>query len=688
MKPKTKIIVGSLFCLVALIAWGQGSGRLLASTIMGALLVVAAIFPYRIHASPKALSRSNDLTLVVIAFSTLWFYLQRQSLQTNLAIHLLSSCPFFLYPKLLFGFMRAVDEPPSSTSFEGIPRDGAALARRWMEREFSFSRMHLDKKRALGFQDIYFFLTVFVAAFSLPVLQGVAFSGASILIYCAIFAWNPRQNHPASLFVVVIATAACLLGAVAGSEAIRKGQEFAEEYYSQIWTHRPDSLASSNSTDTSIGRRGKIDNGSKLVMRLEWPGRDPQRYLRNGIFTYTPNGSAWYASPPSKPVMDKPLFPLDGNSFVIDAGNPLDRGEPLVQAKISMTMSRERSAMALPIGSHEIFGLPLAKLDMNPMGVPTASGSQGFARYGVTFSPSHDAQPNPGPADTDIPLILVPAIDQFLDESKARGLGSAEAAAVISAYFKSHWTYTLNLQDSNGNARSLSRFLLRDREGHCEYFATATTLALRRLGFPARYSTGYLVSEFDERENLYWIRTRDAHAWSSVWTGRSWSLVDSTPGGPPEASDWSTASFDLLSRFQYMIEDFDPAALTDRIDARSAILVLALALALLIYRLRFGKSASGGDPASRESIALSREMAHLGKSDPFPHESSFDHWRRLAPLFSRQTELEALSLSRERALFMPMDDRAAALAECEQRARSLRRSLSLAPKSKQPGLSR
>ena len=38
----------------------------------------------------------------------------------------------------------------------------------------------------------------------------------------------------------------------------------------------------------------------------------------------------------------------------------------------------------------------------------------------------------------------------------------------------------------SGNA--ISRFLLEGRRGHCEYFASATTLLLREAGVPARYS--------------------------------------------------------------------------------------------------------------------------------------------------------------------------------------------------------
>ncbi|HVV01432.1 MAG TPA: transglutaminase domain-containing protein, partial [Verrucomicrobiae bacterium] len=75
----------------------------------------------------------------------------------------------------------------------------------------------------------------------------------------------------------------------------------------------------------------------------------------------------------------------------------------------------------------------------------------------------------------------------------------------------------------------LSRFLLKTRRGHCEYFATATVLLLRSFGIPARYAVGYSVHEHSGDE--YVVRGRDAHAWCLVWNAQSkaWENFDTTP---------------------------------------------------------------------------------------------------------------------------------------------------------------
>ena len=68
---------------------------------------------------------------------------------------------------------------------------------------------------------------------------------------------------------------------------------------------------------------------------------------------------------------------------------------------------------------------------------------------------------------------------------------------------------------TNKDVTPLSRFLLKTRAGHCEYFATATVLLLRELGIPARYAVGYAVHE-TSRQRLR-RALRDAHAWCLVW---------------------------------------------------------------------------------------------------------------------------------------------------------------------------
>jgi hypothetical protein len=100
---------------------------------------------------------------------------------------------------------------------------------------------------------------------------------------------------------------------------------------------------------------------------------------------------------------------------------------------------------------------------------------------------------------------------------------------------------------SSTSETPLARFLLRSRSGHCEYFATATVLLLRRLEIPARYAVGYGVHEASG--NRYVVRQRDAHAWCQVWdeARQIWQDFDTTPGTWVQEEAQRASSLQFLS---------------------------------------------------------------------------------------------------------------------------------------------
>jgi hypothetical protein len=108
----------------------------------------------------------------------------------------------------------------------------------------------------------------------------------------------------------------------------------------------------------------------------------------------------------------------------------------------------------------------------------------------------------------------------------------SEILKIIERSFQSDFTYSLKLTGKNQQLTPLSTFLLQNRTGHCEYFASATTLLLRTVGIPARYAVGYSVHEFSNLEKQYVVRNRHAHAWTLVYINDKWQAFDSTP------ADW------------------------------------------------------------------------------------------------------------------------------------------------------
>ena len=93
-------------------------------------------------------------------------------------------------------------------------------------------------------------------------------------------------------------------------------------------------------------------------------------------------------------------------------------------------------------------------------------------------------------------------------------------------------------------------FLFEEKQGYCNYYASAMAVMLRHLGVPARLATGYATGELNEETGTYRLRERDAHAWVEVFfPGYGWIEFEPTssepvterPEGSPETDVQETA---------------------------------------------------------------------------------------------------------------------------------------------------
>jgi hypothetical protein len=117
-------------------------------------------------------------------------------------------------------------------------------------------------------------------------------------------------------------------------------------------------------------------------------------------------------------------------------------------------------------------------------------------------------------------LPNLPGEIRSLADSLLGGLASNyDKAAALERWFQEEFAYTLELPGSAQEA-TLEHFLLRRREGHCEYFSTAMAILLRTQGIPTREVNGFLGGEWSEFGNYLAVTQNQAHAWVEVWPGR------------------------------------------------------------------------------------------------------------------------------------------------------------------------
>ncbi len=140
-----------------------------------------------------------------------------------------------------------------------------------------------------------------------------------------------------------------------------------------------------------------------------------------------------------------------------------------------------------------------------------ASGDDNTAAYGKYAESMYSSQGN---AD------IAPLIEELYDMGYVEDwMFDVDKAKGICDYFRQNFSYSLSADNGEGD-EVIGNFLYNTREGHCALFATSTVLALRELGVPARYVTGYVVAGDGEAVDggyKYTLREKDLHAWVEVY---------------------------------------------------------------------------------------------------------------------------------------------------------------------------
>jgi hypothetical protein len=228
-----------------------------------------------------------------------------------------------------------------------------------------------------------------------------------------------------------------------------------------------------------------------------------------------------------------------------------------------------------------------------------------------------------GTEDLEVPARERPALNAVVAQLGLAGLPPNEAIRRIKGYFAGfEYTTVRNHPFSDlvpGSETPLAEFLNTTRRGHCEYFATATTLLLRAAGIPARYATGYAVQDWSTWENAWIVRQRHAHAWARAFVAGRWTDIDTTPAA------WFSEEESLAPSGQKLVDFFRWAGFrwSTRDDRETRYLawgVVALAALILVWKLvtegglvrlaeRIGGAKSSRPGSDSEFYAIEAQLA-------------------------------------------------------------------------------
>jgi hypothetical protein len=387
-------------------------------------------------------------------------------------------------------------------------------------------------------------INLYYAYFALCLLAASAKNGDGVILYLStailiaglFWQLRPQRSFPILwLCLMVVAGGIGFLGHLQLHQLHVKLEQQAVPWLSGLSGESIDAYQS----NTRIGSIGTLKQSNQIVFRVAADDRVTVPLLLQEAIYNKYNAAAWVA------VKSK-FTPIQSNAD--RATWTLDKKYPdSVSLKILTALNQGQNVLKLPNGTSVIQDLPVEQMRRNQYGTVKVSGNPGSIAYQVQFNPAQSSDSPPTAEDLLIPDAEQSAIGQTLSTLNLKGKSESEVLNQITVFFQKDFRYSLKSSQFTPASTPLSSFLLKNRSGHCEYFATATTLLLRGAGIPARYVIGYSVHEFSPLEKQYVVRSRNAHAWSIVYVNGSWRSIDTTPPDWTAQEDAAASPLQVLS---------------------------------------------------------------------------------------------------------------------------------------------
>ncbi|HTS55845.1 MAG TPA: transglutaminase domain-containing protein [Burkholderiales bacterium] len=543
------------FLLAAgLLFWGWYGEFMAAAAAMAIALEAPRYLRLRWGLSARDFERIADLCTVAFVSALAFQFLQSRHFPDSL-IAALVWLPMLFFALLLGQRYSIAQRVPLSALFWSLRHRARGPTG---ERRVS-QAMRLDYA--------YFCLCLLAASSANPRTPWF-FAGLSVLGMYALWPAAPQRSTRRAWALALVAAVGLGFAAQAG---LLRAQASLEEWVFDWLSHRWTSPADLYQSQTAIGDIGELKASDRIVLRVgAVRGSAPER-LRTAAYNVY-GGGTWTAP-------GQVFTPITANNQTWN----LAPGRGAI-VRLSAWLDHQRALLALPLGTFRLDSLDVSSVQHNPLGAVRIEEGPDMLLFEAQFDPRYSLDAAPDSVDLSLPSGARPTLQKVADEIGIPDRDPRAAAQAIAGFFDSRFEYSLALSGGNGMPRSLSQFLLTDRRGHCEYFATATVLLLRHAGVPARYATGYSVQEWSPLEHQYVVRERHAHAWALAWIDQRWQELDTTPAvwvaEEQRAASALQPVYDLLSLLNYRVALWQRA----RVDASGgATIMLWIAVMLAMY---------------------------------------------------------------------------------------------------------
>ncbi|MFO7946752.1 MAG: transglutaminase-like domain-containing protein [Armatimonadota bacterium] len=240
--------------------------------------------------------------------------------------------------------------------------------------------------------------------------------------------------------------------------------------------------------------------------------------------------------------------------------------------------------------------------------------------------------------DLELPEDYSPRVRALAENITSDATTEFESVRAIETYLMNNYTYDLH-PSRTWPDDFVEAFLFKTQSGYCYHFASAMVVMCRTLDIPARMAVGFMRGETStDDDDLYIVRSEDAHAWPEVYLqGMGWMVFEPTPGAREEAEErtfgdvWRDAGASLKDRAIF---------LTGRLVAYWQVgLVVVVFIVLAAFSTRYYLVWVSHHPpryAGKTETAqwAYRQMRHLldnqGAKD-LPHLSAYEFLETIPP---------------------------------------------------------
>ncbi len=179
----------------------------------------------------------------------------------------------------------------------------------------------------------------------------------------------------------------------------------------------------------------------------------------------------------------------------------------------------------LPAGTYEVDDLPIIEAPTRDVYLTTAPRNKPF---GFSVRMANEITPLQARPPHMPNYPITPAVAALAAKIVGNERDPMRQSKHIEEYLSTRFEYIPDPARLNLHM-TVDEFLLRERRGHCEYFAAGMVALLTSLKVPSRIVGGFYGGTFNPLTGYFILRREDAHAWVEVWDGAAWRTFDPTP---------------------------------------------------------------------------------------------------------------------------------------------------------------